>query len=217
MWLAVTYAFLDSLNVLLIGVLVALGVLLPARARFGRIATLLVGGDWLGVFMLALATMLLFDGIGDPIKKLVSSSIFGVVLIAVGVLSIVLSIRGGDSSQMVSKLLPPLQTPSVKTFATGFLLGVIQSATSVPFFAGIAVLSVGDLSVAVRYGGMFFYALAALSLPTAAAIGVGLMRLYPDSIWGRGFERLRSKKQQLAKVAGYIVGAILVILGIFHL
>ena len=71
MLLAVTYALTDAINVLLIGVLVVIGVLLPPRSRYNRIATLLIAGDWLGVFLYALVCMLVFDGIGAPIKRLV--------------------------------------------------------------------------------------------------------------------------------------------------
>ena len=154
MLLAVTYALTDAINVLLIGVLVVIGVLLPPRSRYNRIATLLIAGDWLGVFLYALVCMLVFDGIGAPIKRLVESSIFGIILIAVGVLSAILTWRGGDTSKMMAKILPSLQYPSFKTFATGLVLGVVQSATSVPFYAGIAVLSAGGFSVMIRYVGM---------------------------------------------------------------
>ncbi|AKK05383.1 putative DUF2910 family protein [Corynebacterium mustelae] len=217
MWHAVTYALLDSINVLLIGVIVAIGVMLPSSARYGRIAFLLVLGDWLGVFLLALFTMFVFDGIGEPIKHLVESSAFGIILILVGVASAVLSWRGGDSSALMAKLLPPLQRPTIKTFGAGLILGLAQSATSAPFFAGIAVLSAGDFSVAVRYVGMIFYASLALSLPAATAVAVGMVRSAPESGLGRVFERVRNHKKQANAVAGYLVAVVLIVMGILHL
>ncbi|GAA1474747.1 GAP family protein [Corynebacterium felinum] len=214
---AVTYALLDSLNVLLIGVVVAIGVMLPRTAKYPKIATLLIAGDWMGVFILALATMFVFDGIGEPIKQLVESPAFGIILIVVGLMSIGMTIRGGDTTAITNKLLPPLQTPTVKTFAAGFVLGLVQSATSAPFFAGIAVLSAGDFSVATRYVGMIFYASLALSLPFATAVMVGMVRKQPNSAVGRGFEAMRSNKERVNKVAGYIVGVVLVLMGALHL
>ncbi|MDO4760967.1 MAG: GAP family protein [Corynebacterium sp.] len=214
---AVTYALLDSLNVLLIGVVVAIGVMLPRTAKYPKIATLLIAGDWMGVFVLALATMFVFDGIGEPIKQLVESPAFGIILIVVGLMSIGMTIRGGDTTAITNKLLPPLQTPTVKTFAAGFVLGLVQSATSAPFFAGIAVLSAGDFSVATRYVGMIFYASLALSLPFATAVMVGMVRKQPNSTVGRGFEAMRSNKERVNKVAGYIVGVVLVLMGALHL
>lgn len=214
---AVAYALADSINVLLIGVVVVIGVLLPPSARYNRIAFLLIGGDWLGVFLYALLSMLVFDSIGEPIKKLVESATFGIILIVVGVLSAILAWRGGDSSKMMAKLLPPLQHPSVKTFAAGFILGVVQSATSVPFYAGIAVLSAGDFSVAIRYVGMVVYASLALSLPLLSAILVGVVRLYPESLAGRFFAWMREHSEQAKAVGGYVVAVALIAMGVLHL
>ena len=216
MWHAVVYALADSLNVLLIGVIVAIGVMLPKKARYNRIATLLVTGDWLGVFLLALLTMFVFDNLGNTIKALVESPTFGIILIVVGVLSAILTWRGGDSSKLMAKLLPPLQRPTYKTFLTGLILGLVQSVTSGPFFAGIAMLSVGDFSITVRYVGMIFYASLALSLPAITALLVGFIRLYPYSPIGRGFEWMRSHREQASSFAGYIVAVVLIVMSLLH-
>lgn len=217
MWHAVVYALMDSLNVLLIGVIVAIGVMLPKKARYNRIATLLVAGDWLGVFLLALLSMFVFDNLGNTIKTLVESPVFGIILIAVGLLSAVLTWRGGDSSKLMAKLLPPLRHPTYKTFLAGLILGLVQSATSAPFFIGIALLSVGDFSVAVRYVGMIFYASLALSLPALTAVLVGFIRMYPYSPVGRGFEWMRNHREQVSNFAGYIVAVVLILMGMLHL
>ncbi len=217
MWHAVVYALADSLNVLLIGVIVAIGVMLPKGARYNRIAALLVTGDWLGVFLLALLTMFVFDGIGDPIKALVESPTFGIILIVVGVLSAVLTWRGGDSSKLMAKILPPLQKPTAKTFFAGLILGLVQSATSAPFFAGIAVLSAGNFSVAIRYLGMIFYASLALSLPAITALLVGFVRMFPESPIGRAFAWMRGHREQASNAAGYIVAVVLILMGVVHL
>ena len=181
---ALTYAFLDSINVLLIAVVVALGMMLPA-GRYRRITPLLVFGDWLGVAVLALAVLVVFDGLGDQVAALVESPLFGVLLIITGLATAVLTFRGGDSSALVEKILAPLRTPSIMTVATGFVLGAIQSVTSVPFFAGLAVLSAGGLPVVERYLGLILYASVALSLPTLVAIAVGIVRHRPNSWLGR--------------------------------
>lgn len=214
---AVTYALLDSINLLLIGVIVAIGVMLPAHGRYRRTSILLIVGDWLGVFLLALVTMFVFDSLGDIIKKLVNSPAFGIILIIVALVTAVMTWRGGDSSAMVAKILPPLRTPTWKTFVTGLILGLVQSATSGPFFAGIAVLSAGDFSIAVRYVGMIFYASLALSLPTFAAICVGVVRMYPHSKVGQWFEYMRDHREQASAAAGYVVAVVLGAMGLLHL
>lgn len=214
---AVSFALMDSLNVLLIGLIVAVGVMLPARAPYRRIVSLLVLGDWLGVYLLALATMFVFGGIQDAVQALIDSPIFGLLLILVGLAGAILTWRGGDNSGLVEKLLPPLQTPTAKTFIAGFLLGVAQSITSGPFFAGIAYLSVEGYSDSAKYVAMFFYACLALSLPALTALGVGFVRRHPASALGRGFAFMREHSAQSSVVAGYFVSVVLVVMGLFHL
>lgn len=217
MWHAVSFALMDSINLLLIGVVVAIGVLLPRNVKYTKIAALLVGGDWLGVFLLSLLTMFVFGGIEQYVTRLIASPFFGIILIAVGVLGAVLTWRGGDNTALVSKMLPPLKTPTWKTFLTGFVLGVVQSLTSGPFFAGIAYLSVGDYSNTVKYVGMFFYACLALSLPAITAILVGFVRRHPASPAGRGFEWMREHSDTAANFAGYFVAVALIVMGLMHL
>ncbi|MCS4531764.1 hypothetical protein N7326_04640 [Corynebacterium sp. ES2794-CONJ1] len=214
---AVTYAFLDSLNVLLIGIVVALGIMLPERSRYRHVVGVLIVGDWLGVFLLALSTMFIFDQLGDVVRKAVSSPIFGWLLIFVGILSIVMTARGGDSQAMVAKFLPPLHTPSFRTLIMGLFIGLAQSVTSVPFFAGIAVLSAGDFSWMTRYLGMIVYASIALSLPTLSALMMVSIRSRPTSRAAVLFQAMRERPRLASQIAGYTVGIALILMGSFHL
>ncbi|GAC58967.1 hypothetical protein GOHSU_64_00060 [Gordonia hirsuta DSM 44140 = NBRC 16056] len=213
---ALAYAFIDAVNVLLIGVLVALAMMLPA-GRYRSISSLLVVGDWLGVFVLALITLLVFDGIGDFVKHVVDSPVFGTLLILTGVITAILTYRGGDSSELIDKILQPLRTPSPLTVVVGLILGMIQSATSVPFFAGLAVLSASDIPVAERYGGLFLFATVALSLPILAALALGAVRRFPHSWVGRLFAKGRQNQGAVARSAGWFVSALLIGIGILRL
>lgn len=217
MWHAVSFALMDSINLLLIGVIVTIGVLLPPRAAYRRIATLLVGGDWLGVFLLSVPTLAVFDLINDKIQAVLDSPAFGLILIAVGVVGAIMTFRGGDNTALVNKIIQPLQTPTWKTAATGFILGVVQSATSGPFFAGLAYLSAGGFSLEFRYTALFLYASLALSLPFVTALLVGFVRAYPNSPAGRGFEWARNNTEVLTPIAGYLVSVILIGMGVLHL
>lgn len=228
---ALSFAFADTLNFLLIGVLIAVGLAQPARekeGRYGAVATLLLLGDWLGVFLLALLTLLVFDGLGDAIANLVDSPVFGILLVLTGVVSAVLAWRSGrrvrdgavagekDENTLVQRILKPLKTPNPVTVGAGLLLGVVQSATSVPFFAGIAVISAGDFSVAVRYFSMIAYASVALSLPFLTAVAIGYIRTHPYSSIGRAFSTLQDNQETAARIGGYIVAVLLVGLGVLH-
>ncbi|WP_459611258.1 hypothetical protein [Corynebacterium urogenitale] len=214
---AVSYALLDSLNVLLIGVLFAVAVMHARTGKYGKVAALLVFGDWFGVFVLSLATLLLFDWIGEPVQHFLESPIMGYSLVIVGVISAILSYRGGDPTPMIDRLVAPLQNPNATTFGAGMVLGLIQSATSFPFFAGLGYLSVTDVAIPVKYIGLVLYASLALSLPFAFALLIGFIRRHPDSPVALFIEGMGRHKERLTAASGYIVAAILIFIGAMKL
>lgn len=251
---ALTLALADTLNFLLIGVLIAVGLAQATRekgGRYGAVAGLLVFGDWLGVLSLALLTLLVFDGLGDTVGALVESPVFALLLILTGVLGAVLAWRSGrrvrdggalgedgtaagdgedgedgegaagaapaQGNPLVQRIMAPLKKPSPVTVGVGFVLGVVQSATSVPFFAGIAVISAGDFTVATRYLSMIAYASVALSLPFLTALAIGYIRSHPYSRIGRGFATVQDNQEAAARVGGYIVAVLLIGLGLLQL
>lgn len=213
---ALSFAFVDSVNVLLIGVLVALAMML-APGMYRRISPLLLIGDWLGVFALAVVVLLVFDGLQSIVDSVLNSPLFGILLILTAVLTAVLTMKGGDSSALVEKILSPLRTPSALTVLVGFILGLIQSATSVPFYAGLAVLSAADIPVTERYLGLLLYATAALSLPLLAGLALVVVRARPHSWIGRVFAAGRRNQTAVARGAGWLVTALLVVIGVLQL
>ncbi|MBV7295667.1 hypothetical protein KRX51_07030 [Corynebacterium sp. TAE3-ERU12] len=216
MFHALAYALIDSINVLLIGVLVALGITVPA-GRYRRVAPLLVIGDWLGVLVPALLVLLVFDGNEETVRHVVESPIFGWLLLITGVATAILTVRGGDSSGIVQKILGPLQHPSPLTVVIGFGLGAIQSLTSVPFFAGLAVLSAEGLPAFQRYAGLPLYAMVALSIPTLCGLGIAVVRHRPASLPGRIFAAARRNQVVVGRAAGYLVAVLLVVIGAFRI
>ncbi|MFP7366480.1 hypothetical protein SFC07_12025 [Corynebacterium callunae] len=209
-----SFALLDSVNVLLIGIVVAIAALLPRGSKYGPIATLLLVGDWFGVFLLSIVVMLVFDGLGGLVEVFLDSPWFGIILIATGVISLIATVLSkGDNSKMLDGFLTPVKTPSWKTVSAGLILGVIQSATSLPFYAGLGFLSIGDFSPVIRYGGLVVYATLALSLPIIVAVLVGWVRRYPESPIGTVFEKVGENKSTVAKWSGYLVSLILCLMG----
>lgn len=209
---------LDSVNALLIGVIVALGVMLP-RDKYKAVVPLLIAGDWLGVFALAVVSTLVFYQLRDYVQAFLNSPLLGILLIILGLAAIVMTWRSapGQSNPLVEKMLQPLQNPSAKTFGMGLILGVAQSITSGPFFAGLLHLVAGDFSNWVLYGGLILYATLALSLPTAVAAFIGYVRSCPYSGAGKLFARARENKEQVSTVGSYLVAIILIIIGILNL
>ena len=214
---ALSLAFVDSINVLLIGVLVALAVML-GPGRYRRIAPLLLIGDWLGVFALAVVVLLVFDGLKSLVDAVIESPVFGILLILTGLLTAFLTWRGGDgSSDLVDKILAPLRSPSPLTVLVGFVLGLIQSATSVPFYAGLAVLSASDIPTTERYLGLVAYASVALSLPLLAGLLLVAVRARPHSWIGRLFAKARRNQGQVTRGAGWLVTVLLIVIGILQI
>lgn len=215
---AVSFALADSVNALLIGVIVAIGIMLPA-GQYKKIAPLLIFGDWMGVFLLSIVTMMVFDGIKEYVDAVLESPVLGWILIVIGLAAAVMAWRQrqGESNALVQKMLVPLRTASLLTFLTGLVLGLAQSITSGPFFIGLLHLSAGDFSAWVRYGGLVIYASLALSLPTLVAIFVGVVRMKPESSAGRIFAKARENKDTVTKVGSYVVAAFLVLMGVISL
>ncbi|WP_132993662.1 GAP family protein [Gordonia zhaorongruii] len=210
---ALSLAFVDSVNVLLIGVLVALALML-APGRYRHIAPLLLLGDWLGVFVLAVIVLLAFDGLESVVSTVIDSPVFGILLILTGILTAFLTWRGGDSSSLIDRILSPLRSPSPLTVLVGFILGLVQSATSVPFYAGLAVLSASDVPANTRYLGLILYATVALSLPVLAGLALAVVRQRPRSWIGRLFGKARRNQGTVARGAGWLVTVLLIAIGV---
>ncbi|WIM68150.1 GAP family protein [Corynebacterium breve] len=214
---ALRYAFVDSINVLLIGVIVAVGIATPpVRRKYAKISSLLVAGDWLGVASLSLLMLVIFDGLGDVVKQFVEGPLFGWLLIATGVLVGVMAFKGGDNSKLMNTIMAPLREPTPRTVIMGFILGLIQSATSVPFYAGLAVLSASGIETVSRYTGLILYATVALSLPTITALLVGWIRKEPQSFVGKLFEKARQRPDEVTLAASWLVAILLIAIGVLH-
>lgn len=217
MFEAVANALADSVNALLIGILVAIGIMLP-RGKYRRVATLVLLGDWLGVLAAAMLVMFVFLRFKSQVQALLESPVAGWTLIVVGIGLGVLAWRSkGKSNGMVDRLLDPLRTPSVITVAVGFIMGAVQSLTSVPFFAGLMNLAVGSFPHTVKYAGLIVYASLALSLPTVVGLFIALVRARPSSIAGRIFIWARGNSMLVALWGGVIVAVFLVVMGVISL
>lgn len=215
---ALSLAFIDSINLLLIGVIAAVGIVAPRGGRrYAKTTSLLIFGDWCGVAALALLMLLIFDGLGPVVRSFVEGPIFAGLLIATGVLTAVLALRGGDNSQLIQTVMRPLRQPNAMTVLTGFVLGVVQSATSAPFYGGLAVLSAAGIAPALRYASLLLYATVALSLPTLVAVLVGWVRARPASLAGKGFAWARQHPQRVTLWATWAVSVLLIALGVVHL
>ena len=113
---ALSLAFVDSVNLLLIGVIVAVGIMVPRHSRtYAAITALLIAGDWLGVASLALLMLAIFDGLGPLVHDFVDGPIFGVLLLVTGLATAVLALKGGDNSKLIDAILKTLRKPNALT------------------------------------------------------------------------------------------------------
>lgn len=100
---------------------------------------------------------------------------------------------------------------------TGVVLGLVQSATSVPFYGGLALLSAAGIEPVQRYAAIPLYATVALSLPTLCALLVGWVRAKPNSAAGRAFAWARANPKTVSLAATWAVSVMLIALGALHL
>ncbi|SER65696.1 hypothetical protein [Corynebacterium cystitidis] len=213
---ALQFALIDSINLLLIAVIVAVGIATPQiRGKYAKITSLLIAGDWLGVAALSLPVLLLFDQVRHHIQAFLDGPIFGWILIGTGLIVGLMALKGGDNSKLVEFIMAPLRDAGPKTVLMGFALGVIQSATSAPFYFGLAILAAEE--VASRYIFLILYATVALSLPTVTAILVWVVRQRPQSVVGKLFEKARNDPERLSLIASWAVALMLIGLGVAHL
>ena len=75
----------------------------------------------------------------------------------------------------------------------------------------------GGFNAWVRYGGLVIYASLALSLPILVAMFIGFVRINPQSPAGQLFARAQENKDQVSKIGGYLVGIVLVVMGVLNL
>ncbi|MBZ8176259.1 hypothetical protein GP475_04035 [Corynebacterium poyangense] len=214
---AASFALIDSVNVLLIGVVVALGLIIPPHGPYRKTVALLIGGDWFGVFLLALLSLLVFNNLGGLVISFTESVAFGIVIILAGILIAVLTALGGSNDALIQRILVPLKNPGILTVLTGTILGLAQSITSAPFFLGLIELSATPLAPTWKYSWVILYATLALSLPMLSAVLVGIVRRYPNSVAGHFFDWMRQRPQAMTLFAGYGVGILLIVMGVVEL
>ena len=63
----------------------------------------------------------------------------------------------------------------------------------------------------------FFKFTLALSLPILVAAFIGYVRTKPQSAAGQLFARARENKEQVSKAGGYLVGVVLIVMGVLNL
>lgn len=184
---AVSFALADSINLLLIAVILTCAA---TAKNYRSTVTKLIIGDWLGVFVLSVLTMMVFNGVQEHVQAFLDSVWAGVILIIVGIAAAIGTWRNEGFGN--------LERLYRHTFIAGFVLGFVQSLTSAPFFYGLAHLS----TLEHRWVGLFFYASLALSLPTLVAVLA---------------DRWRGVINLPFKAAGYGVAVFLIIMGVFSL
>lgn len=191
--------------------------MIPPRGPYRKTAALLISGDWLGVFSLALLSLLVFQSLGAWVVAFAESWTFGLVIALAGLLIAGLTAWGGTNDALIEKILVPLRRPGPLTVATGLVLGLVQSVTSAPFFLGLIELAATGLPRAAQYAWVILYASLALSLPTLSAVCVGVVRRRPRSLVGKAFAWMKERPQQMTLSAGYGVGVLLILMGVWKM
>ncbi len=160
----VAFAAVDSINVLLIAVLVTLR-LLSGRAAYRRSALSLFAGHWIAILLLASVIIAFFGRAAGLVAGILESPLFGWFFVVLGVVGLALIFRGSDMYGAARRVVAFTVGSRWNAFRAGFVLGLGQSVTSAPFFGGLMVLNGIHLDLVTLAAALGMYATVALSVP----------------------------------------------------
>ena len=209
------FAAIDSVNLLAFAVIAGLwltsagrgGGFTPRSARF-------TGGAFCGIILLSLVSVWVIGNNQEFIRGLFHSLWAMVVLGAVGAVITVMGLRTPAEAREENVEAPLTQSVLQKfgIAATGVSMGVIQSATSAPFAAGMVLISFAQTPWWSKLLQILFFAIIAI-LPSVGLI-VALTRVDSSGIVAatRRIDRFLAYGKMAGRVLTLVVGVALVVL-----
>ncbi|GAB3597877.1 hypothetical protein GCM10027580_28080 [Corynebacterium faecale] len=159
------YALIDSVNLLLIGVVLLSRLFSDLRNKISWISISILFGDFVGIVLAGLIAFTVVNRTGLNAQEILESPIFGGALIAVGLLGLI----AARSSHLVSSVYKSIRfvgKRKLNAILFAVFTGLVQSLTSIPFWGGILEMNgfnlanVNSLAVLVVYSLMATFAVA---------------------------------------------------------
>ncbi|KAB3523064.1 hypothetical protein F8377_02580 [Corynebacterium zhongnanshanii] len=200
------FALIDSLNLLLFAFIFLLRVTHgDQRERFVGQASLVLCADYLGILAACgvILSLLHLSAI-DPAVVL-ESAFFGLAFIALGLVALYGTWKGKSILAGARKLLGSFSRNIVALLGLGFLTGLIQSLTSLPFWGGIMYALGNEEELQAHYFSLAYSSLA-ISTPLVLFIAVAAMRPLPERVL-----------QRHERTCNWAIAILLTLLGVMHL
>lgn len=209
------FAAIDSVNLLAFAVIAGLWLTAAGRGGgFTQRAARFTGGAFCGIVLLSLVSVWVIGNNQDFVRGLFHSLWAMVVLGVVGVVITVMGLRKPAEAKERGVEAPLAQNVLQKfgIMATGVSLGVIQSATSAPFAAGMVLISFAETPWWSRLLQILFFAIIAI-LPSAGLI-IALSRVNSSGIVAatRRIDRFLAYGRVAGRLLTLVVGVALVVL-----
>ena len=159
------YALIDSVNLLLIGVVLLSRLFSDLRNKISWISTSILFGDFVGIVLAGLIAFTVVNRTGLNAQEILESPFFGGALIAVGLFGLI----AARSSHLVSSVYKSIRfvgKRKLNAILFAVFTSLAQSLTSIPFWGGILEMNgfnlanVNSLAVLGAYSLMATFAVA---------------------------------------------------------
>lgn len=222
-------AAIDSVNILAFAVIAGLWLSMRDRpTQFAPRAAQFTGGAFLGILSLAALSVWVIGSNQDVFRTLWNNPIAAVLALLLGIVLLILGLRQpspeSTESAPTTTASPAPATPlprsalqKVGLAGTGVALGIIQSGTSVPFAAGVVVISFANTPLVQQILEIIVFALVAIT-PSALLITV-LSRVRGESVARAtaAINRFMRRAKALGRLLTVLVACLLVVLGLVRL
>ena len=174
-------AAVDSVNLLAFAVIAGLWLgSAGGSAAFTPRAARFTGGAFCGIVLLSVLSVWVIGNNQELVRALLAKLWVMGVLGTVGLVIAALGLRRPAEEPAVEEAAEdPLTRTVLARFgiaATGVVLGVVQSATSVPFAAGMVLISFADSPLWSQIVQILFFALVAITPSACLIVGLGRVR-----------------------------------------
>lgn len=215
-------AAIDAVNILAFAVIAGLWLSMRDNPRaFAPRAAQFTGGAFCGILTLAALSVWVIGSNQDLFRALWNNPAAAIIAGIIGIVLVVLGIRQQPVStpETADATAPVPQTvlQRVGLAGTGFALGIIQSGTSVPFAAGVVVISFAETTVWQQILEIIIFAMVAIT-PSALLITV-LSRVRGDRVSRAtvAVNRFMRRAKALGRGLTIVVGVALVALALVRL
>ena len=206
-------AAVDSVNLLAFAVIAGLWLSSNASgAPFAPRAARFTGGAYCGIVLLAAVCVWVIGANRDVVRSLFHSPWTMLVLGLVGLAIVALGLKP-SSTVAEEEVEAPLAKNALQRFgiaATGVTLGIIQSGTSVPFAAGVVVISFADTPLWAQVLQILFFALVAIAPSAVLIVALSRVRSARTAAATAGINRLMARGRVLGRWLTVVVGVALV-------